>query len=436
MKATLPLVILACVIVVLFAWMGANIKADRKEESPGQYPLIFYGVPGTDENFRLMREMGVSHVYTRGGSHGFSGLPSDTERMGRIRDYLDMAARHGLRVLFCLDGNRRILRGEEGLEQMRGIVRLFKGHPAVAFWYLHDEPNLPSAKSRKAMLAAQLQEAGGGQDDVAVKEVRNHPESLLPFYKMIKEESPDVPVILMLAAVKDAWWGAVWRDFAGTYDILSFDTYPVFDQPFPQAPLDRVTDWMREYTEGTDKPVMPCLQTFNWNTIKRKVERAQAAGNETSPQWRYPNHEELRYWNFTSFIQGAPGLIYFTFGGGDAKRHPPGEWLEGSLKPATLEIRRFTHLVLPLRMEKLPLSREDSLLAALWRGNGKSYLAVANGKAKKQRITADAILAELNRGEARPWEFTRPDALEAGEKKITALNLDPWEVSVWEVQTQ
>ncbi|HWL52047.1 MAG TPA: hypothetical protein VNQ90_06410 [Chthoniobacteraceae bacterium] len=409
-----------------------NKVASEPPEDREAYPLILYGVPNTDKDLRRTRELGFTHIYRSG--NGFAGNPDDPERMDDIRTYLDRAQAHGLKVAFCLDGHRRLRKGEQGIEEMRAIVRQFKNHPALGFWYLYDEPNLPSPKTKKAMLAARLQEEGGASDEEVVKELVCPPGRLLPAYEMVKQEAPGRPVILMMAITNDGWWRDAWKEFHASYDIISFDTYPVYATPFPEAPLDRVTSWMDRYTKGTDKPVMPCLQTFNWNTFSRRVERAREAGNTEVDQWRYPNLEELRYWNFSSLIQGAPGAIYYTYGGPDPARRPPASWLDRDLKTTTRELARFTALAEPHSLRRITLPGRTPVLCAAFRSGKGRFIVVANGSGTGQQLADADLLSELNGSTVQAWDFTRATALHLKEGSVVGIDLQPWEVQVWQVQ--
>lgn len=405
---------------------GLKTPQEKKEA----FPLILYGVPNRDEDFRQASELGFNYVYRSG--NGFAGDPADPERMADIQTYLDRATSHGMKVMFCLDGPRRTAKGALGTEQMQSIIRRFKHHPAVGFWYLYDEPNLPSPKTKKAMLAARFQDETGAAEKAVVKELTRPPEQLLPVYEMIKEESPDIPVVLMMAITNDGWWADAWKQFYPTYDIVSFDTYPVYADPFPKAPLGRVTSWMDRYTKGTDKPVMPCLQAFNWQTLSGRVERAKAAGNTEYPNWRYPNLQELRYWHFSSLLQGAPGLIYYTYGGPDLKRRPPEAWFEGALKPAVHELQRFTTLTGQSMPEKL--TGESPILSGTWKTGDGVFIVIANGTESAQRLTHQETLSRLNRGRAAAWDFTRAEGLDLQEGRIVGVNLEPWEIQIWQIR--
>lgn len=414
--------------ILLFCSIALFAEPAPKEA----FPLVLYGVPNVDEDIVRAKELGFNHIYRSG--NGFAGDPADPERMADIQSYLDRAASHGMKVAFCLDGPRRTAKREVGFEQMQSIIRRFKKHPAIGFWYLYDEPNLPSPKTKRAMLAARYQEEGGNAGEAVVKEVTRPVAQLLPFYEMVKQESPDIPVILMMAITEDGWWADAWKGFYPAYDIVSFDTYPVYAAPFPESNLGRVTKWMESYRKGTDKPVMPCLQVFNWNSLSGRVERAKLAGRTDYKDWRYPNLQELRYWNFSSLLQGAPGLIYYTYGGPDMQRRPPASWLEGVLKPTTHELKRFTELTKNAPLTELSGLDDSLILAGLWKTQEGTFVAIANGNATSERLVSERILKELNRGDREAWEFTRAGGVEQKDGEVVGVNMQPWEVQVWRMR--
>lgn len=393
-----------------------------------EYPLVAYGANSVDE-FPEIKEMGFTHVYTSG--FGFSGDPANEERMQWIQTYLDEAERNGLKVMFCLDGHRRVSRGEIGLQQMQAIVRRFKDHPAVGFWYLYDEPNMPSIDSRRSM-AAQLQlEESSDTDSTIVRELLASPDVLLPFYRMVKNESEDLPVMILMAITDTAWWRDSWQEFHETLDIISFDIYPVYGQEFPEASLQRVTQWTDEYMRNTDKMVLPTHQIFNWNTIPRRVDRLVAQGRDDYKYWRVPNYEELRFWNFSSLIQGAPGVIYYSYA---EPRRGSDEWVEQDLKPSILEFRAFTDLIQSMeRTELLPYSENQSVLAAQWVGKNSSFVVMANASSEKRSFEWQ-VPDSLTSRTWSPWESSRVDAFEKRGEAVFYITMNPWEILIWAVE--
>lgn len=404
--------------------LSAN-SSDVQAWFTDEYPLVAYGV-GSVHDFPQVKEMGFTHVYASG--RGFAGDPANEERMQWLQEYLDEAERNGLKVMFCLDGHRRIPRGDVGLQQMQAIVQRFKNHPAVGFWYLYDEPNLPSARSRRSV-AAQLQEEDTTSTPDIVRELRRSPDLLLPYYQMVKKETPDVPVMVLMAVTDTGWWRDSWQEFEKTFDITSFDIYPVYSQEFPESSLQRVTAWTDEYMRKTNKMVLPCVQIFNWNTIERRVERNIEQGRDDYKYWRIPNHQELRFWNFSSLIQGAPGMIYYSYA---EQRRGSDEWVEQDLKPATLEFRAFTDLVQSMeRTELLPYDESHPLMIAQWRGENRLFIVMANASAHSQSFEWQAP-DSLSNTTWTPWAFSRNDALQPSSTLNISMN--PWEVLIWEIQ--
>jgi hypothetical protein len=237
------------------------------------YPLVLLGVPPTEEDFQRMAEMGFNATLYYG--FWFAGDPASSKSMEGIQAYLDLAQKHGLKVGFQLDGWRRVPREQLGLEQVRKIVRRFKDHPALGFWYLYDEPNILVSREKKLgylkriSLKAYPKLLEGSKkalakltkEQKAMLEERTTPQELLPFYQAVKRESPGVPVCVTVTSDTTTW-----RGYEKTYDLFAFDSYPVFGLPFPRSDLRTVTD-LNQRALRMGKPVLPILQVFNWNTL-------------------------------------------------------------------------------------------------------------------------------------------------------------------------
>ena len=99
-----------------------------------------------------------------------------------------------MKVALQVVRGKHILRDPEHLKKLRTAVREWKNHPALGMWYLFDEPS-PELHER-----------------------------LLNIYKMLKTETPDIPVLLCLSWIKNY---QVFKDCA---DILMPDLYPVKNQ--------------------------------------------------------------------------------------------------------------------------------------------------------------------------------------------------------------
>jgi hypothetical protein len=395
---------LLCFAVAVFLILPLTSDADsavsRLEEK--QFPLIMFAVPQSDAAFSQMKEMGIDYVHVYGMSVG----PLDQARLKSIRSYLDLAQKHGLKVMFDLDGSRRIRQEDKklALEETRLLTQEFKDHPALGFWYLYDEPELSKGSS---------------------------PEVLKQFYNLLKQETPNIPVAVCTATALEARSGLdyKWSSFLETYDIHIFDTYPVKGQVFPQAKLTTVTEFNKKAL-ALGKPVFPALQAFNYFTIDRYVKNAEEAG-QSAANWRAPNRQELRFWNFSTLIQGARGMSYWSYARAATVPKANPAWVSGTLKPAVLEFREFTDIVHPASEKEAIETGTGDLFFAKWVRGDKSYFALVNGKGEAQNVTNSKVLDALSGKTLRPWKFTRPDAATSLNGQITKVDLQPWEVLIW-----
>lgn len=368
-----------------------------------QFPLIMYAVSKSDKNFALMKEMGIDYVHVYGMSRG----PLDEARLNSIQSYLDLAHKYGLKVMFDMDGSRRVRQKDKkaALEETRLIAQRFKDHPALGFWYLFDEPELGRGSS---------------------------PEVLKQFYDLLKQEAPEIPVCVCTSTTAQPRPGLdyMWDSFVDTYDLHIFDTYPVRGQVFPEANLTTVTKF-NEKALALGKPVVPALQAWNYITIERYVKQAEEAGQSTD-DWRYPNLQELRFWNFATLIQGARGMSYWSYARAAVVPKSNAAWVGETLKPAVLEFREFTDMVHPANEKEVIETDDEDLFFARWEKENKKYFVLVNGKGEAQSITSSQVLDALSEKALTPWKFTRKDALTASGGKITKVELQPWEVLVWE----
>jgi hypothetical protein len=396
----------------------------------GDYPVVLMAVPGTDKTFEHAKSIGANYVHLYGLSYDAS--PTGMETM---RQYLDLAQQHGLKVMFDLDGHRRMAKSN-GVDEMRQIVNTFKNHPALGFWYLADEPELNGTTA----------------------------ETTEKYYQMIKSETPDIPVCLLTATITS------WNGYQSSLDIYSFDIYPVSTEPFPQASIESVTDF-NQWALQSGKPVMPCLQAFNY--VFFDAEKLLSKGTLGDPaelkrlaELRYPSEVELRYWNFATLVQGARGAIYFgyllggrtdlaitdpvtgeTYSSPDLTGSAPKDWKEGlniqphwlddTLKPAIAELKSFTNVIAPTwEYDMIPAGQTQNILQGVWKRDDKAYVVMINSwPLTRYVLVSEELMSLFQKGKATSWGFSRqtsPYVDGNGNRKIDMMY--PWEVLVWEIQ--
>lgn len=386
-------------LLLTFTLLGSSAHSDESfaRLDSKQYPLIMFAVPYGEENFALIKSMGIDYVHVYAMSKG----PLDDARLESIQKYLDLAQKHDLKVMFDMDGHRRVRQQDKelALQETRTLAKKFKDHPALGFWYLYDEPELSRGSS---------------------------PEVLKRFYDALKEEAPAIPVCVCTStSSQKPGLDYKWSSFLDTYDLHVFDVYPVKGQVFPDADLTKVTKFNAQAL-ALGKPVVPALQTWNYITIDKYVKQAEDAGQSTA-NWRYPNLQELRFWNFAALIQGARGMSYWSYARAAVVPKSNPAWVTETLKPSTLEFRDFVDTVHPARERQVIETGNENLFMARWDVKGKIFFAVANGSGTAQKLTDTAALSALNKQALKPWKFTR-----AGALTPTTIELTPWEVLVWE----
>ncbi|HPF04080.1 MAG TPA: hypothetical protein PLV06_04450 [Bacteroidales bacterium] len=182
--------------------------------------------------------------------------------------YMDRCAQLGMKVHYNLlsvaggGGVGSVIEGMspgQRIEFLREEVIAFRDHPALLAWYIADEPN----------------------------GYKISPDSLMPYYNIIKELDPWHPVSMVFMT---PFISAL--DYAGVLDIVMADPYPV-----PSMPVSMVGNVAGQlYTEYRGKkPVWIAVQAFGGGEI-----------------WeREPTAQELRAMTYQSIIRGARGIQYF-----------------------------------------------------------------------------------------------------------------------------
>lgn len=349
-----------------------------------KFPLAMYAVPATDENFSRMRDLGINYVHL----YGLTSVPVDQEAFDKIQHYLDLAQKYGLKVMFDLNGRKLV---PDGLEEMRTVVRRFKAHPALGFWYLYDEPD------NHKITVAQLK----------------------PFYDMVKQEDPGKPVAVCHA------WTTNWYRFKDIQDILVHDTYPVKSAPFPQSRLDVQT----RFTRGAlklNETVMPALQFFNWKSTAKPGQTTLR--NAPVSELRYPDAQEFRYLCFSTLAQGSRGLAFYSLL--RAEMTDP-NWISQTAAPVLRDVREFTDII--HQADNVTVTDEDNIIFTRWQVGAKEYVALVNVSNAPRDLSGHPALQPLKTSKLTAWKTNRT-GLQGNANGTFAITMEPWEVGIWEVQ--
>jgi hypothetical protein len=190
------------------------------------------------------------------------------ETIDERKAYMDRCAQLGMKVhynLISVSGgggvNSEIEESDE-VEKGKLLVqeiRAFMDHPALLAWYIADEPNghkLP-------------------------------PDKLAEIYKKVRETDPWHPVSVVFMAPFN-----IAKDYAGSFDIVMADPYPVPD--YPVTMCGDVTRLLKKDFSG-ENPVWIVPQAFGGGELWR----------------REPTIQEVRSMTWQSVIEGATGIQYF-----------------------------------------------------------------------------------------------------------------------------
>lgn len=221
------------------------------------FPLGLYLGPTEDEHLARIAAGGFNTILCYG-----YGVGKDP------RDYLDRAAKHGLRVIYSIkdlyEGSKWYPKreGMSDLEQMRKYIAELRDHPALLAWYTNDElgpewmPKLQAA------------------------------------YELVCELDPDHPAFQVLCVPSQN------HLYYGVTNILGVDPYPI-----PRHPITMVGEWM-DTARGAmwhAKPVWCVPQIFQW------------ANYSKDPKDREPTAQEKRAMVFLGLIHGAQGMVCYSY---------------------------------------------------------------------------------------------------------------------------
>lgn len=190
----------------------------------------------------------------------------------KVRAYLDYLDQRGVKIIYSVKDiyegiqyyreEQLGFKGEEAI--VRGIVGAFRDHPAVLAWYLNDE--LPLAM-RDRLEARQ---------------------------KLVSELDPNHPTWAVLYQVGDLY------GYLATADVLGTDPYPI-----PQKPVTTAGDWTRKSAavSGGRRALWQVPQAFDWGCYRK----------EDADKHRAPTLAEERVMTYLCLIEGAHGLIYYSY---------------------------------------------------------------------------------------------------------------------------
>lgn len=232
------------------------------------FPLGWYFGPGpTTKNFEEHLDRVAASPFNTIMCYGINAGGVE-----KVRAYLDAMAARNLKIIYSIKDvyagteyfHEPVLgfRGEDAI--VRGIVPLFRNHPALLAWYLNDE--LPLTM-RDRLDARQ---------------------------RLVRELDPNHPTWAVLYQVDE------FNGYLNSADVLGADPYPVTDRP-----VTMVADWTRKCAVVSNglQPLWMVPQAMDWACYRK----------EHTDKLRAPTLDEELVMTYLCLINGAHGLIYYCY---------------------------------------------------------------------------------------------------------------------------
>ena len=337
-----------------------------------EFPIGMYGVKRSDAYFKDMKNAGFSIV------HCYATRGANEKEAKRL---LDNAEKHQFKAMLCLRGVRWYKKHKD-FTGILEFIKKIKDHPALSICMLEDEPK------------------------------NNQLKTVIKLNELIKAEAPSLPT-----AVVEQWDSGWWHYGSNKKcsDILMQDLYPVGDQSFPNAPLNKFSDFIGKGIK-LGKPLMPVVQIFNFKVYPKEVKRRKYTG-----KCRYPNKTEVKFMTWSSVARGVSGIFYYSLER-SLQLDRKGKYLNNVVFPISRELRDFSKLAAPLQEPSAKqLGENKSYFVGYWKRDSGEYMVIVNNSKSKQ----DCQIKLSSKGFT-PWGTSR----ETAKIQNSKIELLPWETVI------
>lgn len=332
--------------------IGLNFKCLSQQKSPEKvikhnakpfFPIGFYFYPDDlnnpdDKELDLLVKAGFNtiHIDVKDSSNSFL--------------FFDQCHKKGLKIIAQFgSGFGKFSMGDVS------FLPKYMNHPALLGWSIADDAN-----NGKYVL-----------------------DTIYKRQKAVKATKPSLPTFLSVYQNYEKSISLAPHELLGTGDVLSFEMYPIDSWGQAMGAFTKEEELLETEKELADfqeinfkkynKILVAIPQTFNW---------ASYTENKNA---RLLDAQELRNLTYTGLINGAKGVLNYTFG---QKAIPdknipnykltdtPELWNEASA--IAKEIDMLKDVYLNGKRTKMSLKNEKWLRAATWTYKNKTYLIVTN----------------------------------------------------------
>lgn len=358
MKNVKNYVLLITILVAFFKQSNAQQKTPEKcitYEGKPFFPIGFYYYPDSllnpdDKELDLIVKA------------GFNTIHIDVKDSTNSLSFFDQCQRKGLKIIAQFgDGF-----GKYGMGDVTALP-MYMNHPALLGWSIADDAN-------------------NGKNDI------NH---IIERQKIVKSTKPDLQTFLSVYQNYEKGMSLAPQDFLGTGDVVSFEMYPIdswgqamgaFTKEEELLETERELDAFQAVNfKKFNKILVAIPQTFTWASYTKDKKA------------RLLDADELRNLTYTGMINGAKGVLNYTFGqkANAAKDIPnykmtstPKLWNEACA--IAQEINQLKDVYLNGIRSKINVGKDSWLRLAMWKHNKKTYLIISNlHKTASQNLNYD-----------------------------------------------
>jgi len=320
-----------------------------------------YHQPKTEDPFKTLSQNGYNYVKVKADS-----LELDKAMNNNLNAWL-------YTTIFAKENSKT------AEEKLTDLVNKFKGHPALLYWEISDEPAFTWNS----------------------KEARVSPEQMKTAYDIIHKTDGKHEVITNHGPVNLI---STLKKYNSSTEVVAVDVYPVIPQGIkPSYALfddglqgDLLNPYLSQVGEYIDKmktvvdnskPVFAVLQGFSWEMLKPEKER-------DSSMVLYPTHDESRFMAYNAIVHGANGILIW----GTNYTPQPSKFID-NLYSVTRELglmqeilaSKSTENAIEIEYHELGYSVDIGIEFITKEVNGSTYLLSVNSDKNPVKVTFSGL---------------------------------------------
>jgi len=306
----------------------ASVDADGRilKEGVAWFPIGMYHVSWIGDRMGAKAVGDLEAI----ADAGFDLMHATVDARADMVELLDAASGRGVQML------AEIPWPDHGPDD---FVNKWKSHPAIVGWNIRDDFNAPTFGP-----------------------VAHPPAEVAARQAVIHNLDPS----RLTYASGTPFPGATVAPYAGTMEVMGFQSYPIGEQSYPaeyelEEAMDEF-DYVRDQLAGTGQAWVANVQSYRWK----------------SPVGRYPTLRESRNLLYAPLIRGANGILWYTMWEGGGTLLPAAAaalWAELPIQIAELKSLRPFLLEGSLSVVATGLERVH---AGLWQLDSQVVVVVLN----------------------------------------------------------